>query len=215
MKPTKTDREQSIEANEYLWDTSSDAEVHQYVGPILNKWLANKAGEKLLDIGCGNGALTAKLAALGLDCSGTDFSESGIQIAQTTFPSITFFQSTISEPLPDKCQGVYDIVTSVEVIEHLLLPRELFARAKEALKPGGTLIVTTPYHGYLKNIVLALTNKFDSHWHPLRDYGHVKFFSPSTLGNLFEEQGFSVTGFERVGRIPPFARSMICKASLT
>jgi 2-polyprenyl-6-hydroxyphenyl methylase/3-demethylubiquinone-9 3-methyltransferase len=72
--------------------------------------------------------------------------------------------------------------------------------------------MSTPYHGYWKNLALALTNKFDAHWHPLRDFGHVKFFSRATLSQLASEAGFSVTDFLRVGRIPVLACSMILVA---
>jgi hypothetical protein len=80
------------------------------------------------------------------------------------------------------------------------------------LRPGGVLILSTPYHGYLKNLALAITDEFDDHWHPLRDFGHVKFFSRRTLVRLACESGFSVRQFMRVGRIPAFACSMILVA---
>jgi len=108
--------------------------------------------------------------------------------------------------------GVFDAVVSLEVVEHLMQPRHLVARAYGALRPGGVLVMSTPYHGYLKNLALALTNGWDTHWHPLRDFGHVKFFSRKTLSQLVCEAGFSVRNFVRVGRIPPFACSMIVVA---
>ena len=214
MKITKTDREQSLVADEFLWDTSTSSEVHDFVIPVLDKWIQKNTTTTLLDLGCGNGYLTDYLAKKGISCSGTDFSESGIKIAQATFPNVTFFQSAMEQPLPQEHKGKYDTVLSVEVIEHLLLPRQLFQRAKEALNSNGTLIITTPYHGFWKNLALALTNKFDNHWHPLRDYGHVKFFSLKTLCQLFEEEGFKVDEIKRVGRIPLFARSMMIKGHL-
>lgn len=214
MNTTRTDRELSLKAEEFVWDTAINTEVHTYVRPILENWLADKKGNHLLDLGCGNGVLTSQLEKLGLLCTGTDFSESGINIAKKTFPNVNFFQSLIENPLLDEHKNKYDIVLAVEVIEHLLLPRQLFERAKEALKPNGTLIITTPYHGYFKNIALALANKYDTHWHPLRDYGHVKFFSLSTLSTLFKEQGFKVTRVKRVGRVPIFARSMMIEGKL-
>ena len=214
MNVTKTDREQSLISDEFLWDTSSSTEVHKYVYPLLNKWINNSETNNLLDLGCGNGSLTAMFANNGITCSGTDFSESGIKIAQTAFPGVDFFQSAMHDELPNNQHAKYDVVISVEVIEHLLLPRQLFNRAKEALKPNGFLIVTTPFHGFWKNIALALTNSFDKHWHPLRDHGHVKFFSESTLSQLFVEQGFEVIEIKRVGRIPIFARSMVIKGRL-
>lgn len=214
MDTTKTDRESSLVAQEYLWDMSGLTEVHGFVWPALKKRISALGSKKLLDLGCGNGALTAQFSGVVPECIGVDFSRSGIEIARTKHPQARFECAPISEQLPIELHGQFDLVVAVEVIEHLLLPRELFARAKEALRPGGHLIVTTPYHGYLKNLALAAVGKFDSHWHPLRDYGHVKFFSETTLRALFNEQGFPVEYFDRVGRIAPFARSMIMEGRL-
>jgi len=97
----------------------------------------------------------------------------------------------------------------VEVIEHLLLPRRLVEAALSALRPGGLVVLTTPYHGYLKNLALALSNGFDAHWHPLRDFGHVKFFSRHTLLALLEEYGLRALRFSTAGRVPLLAKSMI------
>jgi 2-polyprenyl-6-hydroxyphenyl methylase/3-demethylubiquinone-9 3-methyltransferase len=214
MKTTKTDRSSVVLAEEFLWDTDAETEVHGYVWPNIAQYLGKGEPQRLLDLGCGNGALTRKLATLVPHCVGMDFSKSGIEIAAQKFPEVTFHCSPLSSPLPPELCGTFDVVTAVEVVEHLLLPRQLFDRAREALKPNGRLLVTTPYHGYLKNLALAIAGKFDSHWHPLRDYGHVKFFSKSTIESLFAEQGFQVDYFARVGRLPPFARSMLVGGTL-
>jgi 2-polyprenyl-3-methyl-5-hydroxy-6-metoxy-1,4-benzoquinol methylase len=139
---------------------------------------------------------------------------SGIEIASKHHTAATFCVAPIDRLLPKDLHKRFDLVVAIEVIEHLLLPRQLFDRAREALKPGGELIVSTPFHGYWKNLAIALSGKFDSHWHPLRDYGHVKFFSPATLNRLFDEQGFEVKQVKRVGRIPTLARSMMMRDRL-
>ena len=146
--------------------------------------------------------------------TGMDSSESGIAIASGHYPEIEFTHSSLEAPLPDCLCNRFDAVIAVEVVEHLLLPRCLFERAREALNPNGVFILTTPYHGYWKNLALAVTNNFDNHWHPLRDYGHVKFFSRETIARLFQEQSFDVTAFSRVGRVPALAKSMIVQGAL-
>jgi 2-polyprenyl-6-hydroxyphenyl methylase/3-demethylubiquinone-9 3-methyltransferase len=168
--------------------------------------------QTVLDLGCGNGACSAALQAQGFTVTGCDASASGIAFARQAHPGLTFFEYDVSHPLPAKEVGSYDAVISLEVVEHLLQPRQLVISAYEALRPGGVLVVSTPFHGYWKNLALAITNNFDNHWHPLRDFGHVKFFSKKTLASLVREADFSVAEVICVGRIPPFARSMILTA---
>jgi 2-polyprenyl-3-methyl-5-hydroxy-6-metoxy-1,4-benzoquinol methylase len=211
---TKTDRLSSSDAAEFVWDTMDCTQVHAYVGPVLESWLQQAKPGRVLDLGCGNGALTARLAKFATQMVGTDHSDTGVQIARQHFPSIQFFRSDVGEVLPVSHHGAYDMVLATEVIEHLFKPRAVFERAREALRPGGALIITTPFHGYWKNLALAVSGKFDEHWHPMRDYGHIKFFSRRTLGLLLEEQGFLAARWARVGRVPLFARSMIVMASL-
>ena len=77
--------------------------------------------------------------------------------------------------------------------------------------PGGA-IISTPYHGYLKNLALAVTGQMDAHFTALWDHGHIKFWSIPTLTQLITETGFTNIRFRRVGRIPALAKSMIAVA---
>lgn len=163
----------------------------------------------MLDLGCGNGALTAALAKRGFEIVGFDASKSGITLAQSTFKNASFAVYDVTQPLPAEHGERYDAVISVEVVEHLLLPRQLVRNAVFALKPGGTFVITTPYHSYWKNLALAVTGSFDKHWHPLTDFGHIKFFSRRTLEALLNEFGLVDIRSQRLGRIPPLAKSLL------
>lgn len=209
-----TDSALSLQSREFLWDSPATTPAHHYLFPTVRKWLKGAGARSVLDLGCGNGALTSAFAREGLEMTGVDVSESGLAIAARSFPDIPFLAADMDRPLPVELHRRFDAVVAVEVIEHLLLPRQLFARVKEALRPGGVLIVTTPYHGFLKNLAIALTNSFDAHTHPLRDYGHVKFFSRETLCQLFVEQGLAIESFARVGRVPSLAKSMILQGAV-
>jgi 2-polyprenyl-3-methyl-5-hydroxy-6-metoxy-1,4-benzoquinol methylase len=204
----------TIQTDEFPWFASSAHASHRYLFPSVLRELKALPEPSVLDLGCGNGVLTSRFAESGIAITGIDVSESGIRIAKETFPHVRFVARDLSDSLPSDMIGKFDAVVSIEVVEHLLLPRLLFARAREALLPGGTLVVTTPFHGYFKNLLIALANKSDWHWHPLRDFGHIKFFSVRTLRQLFEEQGFEVQTVARVGRVPFLAKSMVMKGKL-
>ena len=186
--------------------------AHVYLAPAVLKFLRQGAARRVLDLGCGNGTFTARIAAAGHDVVGIDASASGIRIASRLVPAGTFLEASLEHPLPPSLRGQFDAVTAVEVIEHLPMPGVLCARAREALRPDGQLIVTTPYHGYLKNLALAVAGRLDGHYQPWRDGGHIKFFSRATVTDLIRREGFVVTGFVRVGRVPPLAKSMVVES---
>lgn len=207
----RTDRDLSIASPEFVWESGGDTEAQTYLLQPVVAALRAQGAKKILDLGCGNGAFTGRVQREGFDISGLDHSHSGVEIARKHFPRIAFDQYDVNSALPPQyCQG-YDAVICVEVIEHLLLPRKLLEAARAALKPNGLLVVTTPFHGYWKNLALAVTGGFDAHWHPLRDYGHIKFFSRATLRALLEECGFNQLQISTAGRIPSLAKSMIIR----
>lgn len=194
---------------EYEWTSGGHAHNHQFLMPDLDKILGDGCGLSLIDLGCGNGSLTAVYADHGYRTVGVDVAGTGIQHAQKTRPDLDFRAHDVGLALPNDLRRRFDVALSIEVIEHLYLPRELFRRADEALAPHGRLVISTPYHGYVKNLALAATNKFDHHWRPGWDYGHVKFFSKKSLQAIALECGYKMESFHRVGRIPPLAMSMI------
>jgi 2-polyprenyl-3-methyl-5-hydroxy-6-metoxy-1,4-benzoquinol methylase len=189
--------------------------IHAYLlGPIVNK-LNTRKGRKIIDIGCGNGWMTNHLIAHGFDAYGTDASESGIAIARQTHPDRFFVQDLTQNALPPALQGInFDTILSTEVIEHLYSPREYLDYCKSILGTEGEIILSTPYHGYLKNIALSVSGQMDKHFTALWDGGHIKFWSRETLTRLLEERGFRQVRFAGCGRLPYLWKSMIVTAKL-
>lgn len=200
--------------NNYGWQNSEHACSHAYLQPALLAHCRKLQVRKLLDLGCGNGALSHSLANAGLEVMGCDADQKGITNARQTESGARFeVVSVYDNPSTLGCSN-FDVVISAEVIEHLFLPRYLPKFAAAVLRPGGHLIVTTPYHGFLKNLVLALLNKWDRHLSPLWDGGHIKFWSRASLTRLLIEEGYTVTHFQGSGRIPYLWKSMILVAQL-
>jgi 2-polyprenyl-3-methyl-5-hydroxy-6-metoxy-1,4-benzoquinol methylase len=164
----------------------------------------------ICDLGCGNGHIAGRLAALGYDVTGVDASISGLRIARQSYPQPKFVERHIDAELNDL--GQFDLVISSDVIEHLYRPRDLLEAAQTLLKPSGQVLIGTPYHGYLKNLALAVTGRMDAHFSSLHDGGHIKFFSVNTLSQLLRSHAFTDLSFTFYGRAPWLWKNMICHA---
>ena len=165
--------------------------------------------QSICDLGCGNGHISGRLAALCYHVTGVDASPSGIEIARRAYPGVEFVNALIDR---DLSLGQFDLMISSDVIEHLYRPSDLLEAAASSLKPGGQILLGTPYHGYLKNLVLAATGKMDAHFSALHDGGHIKFFSVNTLSKLMRTHGFEDLSFTFYGRAPWLWKNMICHA---
>jgi len=161
---------------------------------------------RVLDAGCGDGNFTADIAALGHRCHGIDLSSGGIARARERYAGIEFAVSSLNDDLRAAFPGVteFDAIYSVEVIEHLYSPVTFARRAMEALRPGGLLIITTPYWGYAKNLLLAITGRIDRALTALWEGGHIKHWSRATLTRLLTGAGFEFVAFHGRGRPIPF-----------
>jgi len=184
---------------------------HDYLAPALTRFIESLSpGSRLVDLGCGNGSMLRKVLRPDLTACGVDASPSGIEAALALVPEASFYVGDVAGALPDAiAPGSFDAVISTETIEHVMTPRTLARNAFDLLKPGGAFFVSTPYHGYLKNLVLSLTNNMDAHFTALWDGGHVKFWSRKTLGALLTEAGFRDLAFQGAGRVPLLWKSMV------
>ena len=194
---------------DYGYSSEQGHHTDGYLFPTVLSVLQRLApGKPVFELGCGNGATAAKLVEAGYSVTGVDPSESGIAIASRAFPECRLEVGSSDEDLAGRF-GTFEVVLSLEVAEHVFSPQRYAEAISDLLHPGGIAIVSTPYHGYLKNLALAVTGKMDGHFTALWEGGHIKFWSRQTLGALFDTAGFDEIGFERVGRFAPLAKSMI------
>jgi 2-polyprenyl-3-methyl-5-hydroxy-6-metoxy-1,4-benzoquinol methylase len=151
------------------------------------------------------------LSQRGWDVTGVDLSSEGIAQARQGYPGLRLGSGSAYDDLAGY-YGQFPVVLSLEVIEHVYAPRHCARTVFDLLLQGGTAILLTPYHGYWKNVALALTGRMDHHFTALWDHGHIKLWSMATPGELLRETGFVDIRFDRVGRVPALAKSMIAIA---
>ena len=179
---------------------------------VLGSALTNGHGAgPILDLGCGDGVLAQFLELQGYTMIGIDADKSKVRAAKKRDPTGHYAVGSVYDNLHAR-YGAFPAVISVEVIEHLFDPHRFADTVCSLLEPGGVAVITTPYHGYLKNVALSVLGRMDRHFTALWPGGHIKFWSVKTITQLLSAAGMKVEQIIRVGRIPAFARSMVIVA---
>jgi len=203
------------EISDYVYESATLNYSHSFLLPTVRKIVLGLGLEeerrRLFDLGCGNGSVGNEFHKLGFDVTGVDPSSQGVTLAKAHYPHLKIAQGSAYDELA-ATYGQFPVVTSLEVVEHTYFPHKYASTLFSLVQPGGVAVVSTPYHGYLKNLALALSGAMDQHFSPLWDHGHIKFWSRATLGSLLKQAGFSDVVFRRVGRIPALAKSLIAVA---
>ncbi len=152
------------------------------------------APARLLDIGAGQGALLEEAARLGFTAEGLEHAPGNVAAARAR--GLAMHHGT-AETLD--AQAAYDVITLMDVIEHLLDPLAVLRRVHAALRPGGTLVVYTPNHRALVVGFARLLHAAGVRG-PLQEFfgrNHVAFFDDRSLPLALARAGFQLLGMER------------------
>jgi SAM-dependent methyltransferase len=152
-----------------------------------------RAGERVLDLGCGAGRFLTALRDAGADPVGVEIAEAAAERARATGVEVRLVEPDGTLPFG---HGEVDLVWCSEVLEHIPDVGAMLFEARRVLKPGGRLLLTVPYHGRLQAAAVALT-RFDSHFDPLGQ--HVRFFTRTSLARTLEATGFDPVKIRKVG----------------
>jgi 2-polyprenyl-3-methyl-5-hydroxy-6-metoxy-1,4-benzoquinol methylase len=200
-----------MDRKEYAYHAATQGWAHGYLLDPLLKQIDRIRPARVFEIGAGNGFVASRIAAMGIEVVAIEPSHSGVEIARQNFPAVHMRVGSAYDDLASE-YGKFPVVISLEVVEHLLEPRQFAKTVFDLLEPGGCALISTPYHGYLKNVALAVSGKMDAHFTALWDGGHIKFWSIRTLSALLSEAGLVVEKVVRVGRVPALAKSMLVTA---
>lgn len=165
-------------------------------------------GDKVLDYGCGWGDFVVPLVNKGARVTGVDVSERPLEQARRRCPDAAYHLMKPGEPLPF-ADGEFDHLLAMEVIEHVLDTHGTFAEFRRVLKPGGRLAVSCPFHGLVKNLLIALL-WFEEEHRP--DGGHIRFYTPLSLQWVLHQHGFAIRRRKRLGYFWPIPRTMYFEA---
>ena len=173
-----------------------------------------RAGDRVLDLGCGEGGLTARIVAAraGADehaaacVVGVDVAEAVLRRARSRHPEFRFERTEIDGPLPFE-DGAFDVVWSSEVIEHVADTGHWLSEVRRVLVPGGRLLLTTPSHGRLR-VALGGIERFSE---PLGD--HLHLYTARSLRGLLREFDFGEVRVRTAGGPPLLRRLLLASAA--
>jgi ubiquinone/menaquinone biosynthesis C-methylase UbiE len=151
--------------------------------------------ERVLDLGCGEGDLAAAAAQAGArDVLGVDVAAEAVRRARARHPELRFERVADALPAPD---AYFDLVWCSEVLEHVLDTAAVLSEARRVLRTGGLMLVTTPAHGRLRRLALAVAG-WERHFDPRG--ADVRFYTARSLRDLLRDFGFEEVRVRGRGR---------------
>jgi 2-polyprenyl-3-methyl-5-hydroxy-6-metoxy-1,4-benzoquinol methylase len=183
------------------------------------------AGERVLDVGCGEGHFTAALDGAGAMAVGVDVAEEPLRRARARRPVGP--EPSAGTPAPELDLRVvppdgpwpfgdasFDAVWAGEVIEHVADTAGWLSEVRRVLRPGGLLLLSTPANGRLTLLRAALSRRaFAARFDPRSD--HLRFYSRASLAELLGEFGFAGIAIRGVGGAPGARRTLLAVAQRT
>ncbi|MCV6605264.1 MAG: bifunctional 2-polyprenyl-6-hydroxyphenol methylase/3-demethylubiquinol 3-O-methyltransferase UbiG [Porticoccaceae bacterium] len=171
------------------WDPNSEFKPLHDINPLRANWIDQHspvAGKKILDVGCGGGILCESLAQRGADVNGIDMGEAPLNVARLhaleSGVSVTYRQIT-AEQLAQQEAGQYDIVTCLEMLEHVPDPASVIRACSELVKPGGHIYFSTINRNPKAYLFAILGAEYVLKLLPKGTHEYSKFIRPSELGN--------------------------------
>jgi 2-polyprenyl-3-methyl-5-hydroxy-6-metoxy-1,4-benzoquinol methylase len=159
------------------------------------RWLGLRPPSRILDLGCSDGALGARLVAQGHTVVGVDVAElKGVRERLSDF-----YEADLDAGIPDEVGGDYDIVLAADVIEHVRSPETLLGQIAGRLRSGGSLVASVPNFGHWYPRARVALGRFDYDARGILDRTHLRFFTRRSFGRLLAETGWRVRRSESIG----------------
>ncbi len=174
--------------------------------PKLREFIPLENNIVIVDFGCGNGKILEEIKKINPTAKlfGFDVSETAINLAKKNLLDVEFFKINDGEKIPIN-NATVDFIFSSEVFEHIYDIENVFSEISRILKQNGKLLLTIPYHGFIKNLLITFF-AFNKHFNPVGS--HIRFFTKKSLFGLLEKHGFKIKRYGYYGRFYPISHSI-------
>jgi 2-polyprenyl-6-hydroxyphenyl methylase/3-demethylubiquinone-9 3-methyltransferase len=169
------------------WDPNSEFKPLHAINPLRLEWIdqhAGLSGKKILDIGCGGGILSESMAQRGAEVTGIDLSEKALGVARLHLlesGNQVDYRNTSAEALAEQTPGAYDIITCMEMLEHVPSPASIISACSALVKPGGHVFFSTLNRNPKAYLLAVVGAEYVLNMLPKGTHDYVKFIRPSEL----------------------------------
>jgi 2-polyprenyl-6-hydroxyphenyl methylase/3-demethylubiquinone-9 3-methyltransferase len=180
------------------WDPNSEFRPLHEINPLRLDWIDRHAGlkgKRVVDVGCGGGILSESMAARGATVTGIDLSEKALSVAKLHLlesgRSVDYRLSS-AEDLAGQEAGVYDVVTCMEMLEHVPNPASTIAACAGLVKPGGHVFFSTISRNPKAYLFAVIGAEYILQLLPKGTHDYAKFIKPSELSRWAKAVGLEV-----------------------
>ena len=169
------------------WDPKSEFRPLHEINPLRLRWIdehASLAGKKVLDVGCGGGLLSESMAGMGASVTGIDLSEKALGVARLHLlesGKTVDYRMISAEDLAAQAPGTFDVVTCMEMLEHVPDPASIIAACSALAKPGGHVFFSTINRNLKAYLFAVLGAEYILRMLPKGTHDYAKFLRPSEL----------------------------------
>ncbi|TBL57101.1 bifunctional 2-polyprenyl-6-hydroxyphenol methylase/3-demethylubiquinol 3-O-methyltransferase UbiG [Hafnia paralvei] len=176
------------------WDLEGEFKPLHRINPLRLNYIQQRAdgvfGKKILDVGCGGGILAESMAREGADVTGLDMGAEPLQVAHLhsleTGIKVTYVQETVEQHANEHA-GLYDIVTCMEMLEHVPDPRSVVLACAKLVKPGGHVFFSTINRNNKAWLMAVIGAEYVLKMVPKGTHDVKKFIRPSELIGWIDE----------------------------
>ena len=169
------------------WDPKSEFKPLHEINPLRAAWIENLASlkdSKVLDVGCGGGILSERLAQRGAEVTGIDLSDKALAVARLHLlesGAKVDYRKIAAEELASEAAGTYDVVTCMEMLEHVPNPASTIAACAALVKPGGHVFFSTINRNPKAYLLAVIGAEYILKMLPRGTHDYAKFIKPSEL----------------------------------
>jgi 2-polyprenyl-6-hydroxyphenyl methylase/3-demethylubiquinone-9 3-methyltransferase len=181
------------------WDTESEFRPLHQINPLRLEWingLARLSGKRVLDVGCGGGILSDSMARVGANVLGIDLASKPLKVAQLhaleAGTENIEYREVAAEALAAQAPGSFDVVTSMEMLEHVPDPASIVTACSALVKPGGWVFFSTINRNAKAFALAIVAAEHVLQLLPKGTHTYAKFIRPSELAQWCRQAGLEL-----------------------